>query len=209
MRTLLFVSLLCGMTVASAEIYRWTDANGKQVYGDEPPENARAVEAIELPTLTVAERFKTNAKPNGTQAPIVSKESVSESEEAITPATASSEPQQSNHESAVTGYTGFSILEPKTDELVRSNAGEFTVHLAIQPALKQGHGVVIYVDGRQVGETTQDSIEITGIDRGEHSVFAVLHDAQDNILGNTAAVNFTVTRTSVASSAKNRSTKPN
>ncbi len=196
------------MTVASAEIYRWTDANGKQVYGDEPPENARSIEAVELPTLTVAERFKTNAKPNDTQAPLISNESGIESA-AVTPVTANSEPQQSNHEAAVTGYTSFSILEPKTDELVRSNAGEFTVHLAIQPALKQGHGVVIYVDGRQVGETTQDSIEITGIERGEHSVFAVLHDAQDNILGNTAAVNFTVTRTSVASSAKNRSTKPN
>lgn len=200
------------MTLASAEIYRWTDANGKQVYGDEPPENARAIESIELPTLTVAERFKTNPKPNPIQAsPTASAEPavVQNTQAPVAAATVSEASQAASESVTATGYEQFSILAPQTDEVVRSNAGELTIQLAIRPALKTGHGVVIYVDGRQVGETKQDSIEITGIERGEHSVFAVLHDAQDAILGNTAAVNFTVIRASVASSSKDRSAKPN
>lgn len=196
MRTLVFVSLLCCVTVASAEIYRWTDANGKQAYGDEPPENARAVEPVQLPMLTVAERFKSNPKPSEAQAATASS-TASVEQESTTPLAAVSETNPAaNDATAINGYERFSILVPKAGELVRSNSGELNIKLNIQPALKKGYGVVIYVDGRQVGETTTDSVDVTSIERGEHSVFAVLHDDQDNILGNTAAVNFTVARAS-------------
>ena len=83
--------------------------------------------------------------------------------------------------------------------MVRSNGGNVKIKIDLQPALKQGHGIVIYVDGRQVGETTNDSFDVTGIERGEHSVFAVLHDAKDAVLGNTEAVSFTMMRNSVIS----------
>lgn len=205
-RTLVLVSLLCGMTAASAEIYRWTDTNGQQIYGDEPPENVRAVESVELPVLTVAERFKTNPKPN--EAPATSS-SVPVVQEASQSFVAVKSPTKTESEpAAATGYTNFSILVPSIDEVVRSNSGGLNIKLDIKPALKKGHGIVVYVDGRQVGETTTDSIEID-IEQGEHNVFAVLHDAQDSILGNTEAVNFTVVRASAASSSKDRSAKSN
>lgn len=198
-RTLLFISLFCAMTAASAEIFRWTDANGKEVYGDEPPENARSVQEVDLPVLTVAERFKGNPKPNEQQAPAAT-EPMAEAVANTNSATA--KPKPSDTESLTTGYEKFSILVPGTEEVVRSNAGELKVKIDLQPALKPSHGIVVYVDGRQVGETTNDSVDLTGIERGEHSVFAVLHDAQDAILGNTEAVNFTVVRNSLASRAR-------
>lgn len=193
------------MTAASAEIYRWTDTSGKQIYGDEPPEDARAIEPVELPTLTVAERFKGNAKPTNNPAPTAQ----APSEDPVNTVVAVKDATKSENESAaVGGYEKFSILVPSVDEVVRSNAGALNIKLDIQPALKKDHGVVLYIDGRQVGETATDSIDITGVERGIHSVFAVLHDAEDNILGNTEAVNFTVVRASVASaSSKQRSAK--
>lgn len=202
-RILVLVSLLCAMTAASAEIYRWTDVNGKEVYGDEPPENARAVQEVELPVLTVAESFKGKPfKPTTNQAPTSSEptEQVTNSPKSNT---ATSQTSQAENDSEVaSGYENFSILVPGRDEVVRSNTGDFKIKIDLKPALKTGHGIVVYVDGRQIGETTSDTIDVTGIERGEHSVFAVLHDAKDAILGNTEAVNFTVMRSSLASRAR-------
>lgn len=202
-RTLVLISLLCAMTAASAEIYRWTDANGKQIYGDEPPENARAVEAVELPVLTVAESFKRNSKP--TEAQPVTNKSTDVEATSNHPTNASQTSKAADESAATTGYDKFSILVPGSDEVVRSNAGDVKIKIDLQPALKRGHGIVVYVDGRQMGETTSNTIDVTGIERGEHSVFAVLHDAQDTILGNTEAVNFTMMRNSLASRNNARS----
>lgn len=214
-RTLVLVGLLFAMTTASAEIYRWTDASGKQVYGDEPPENARSVQAIELPTLTVAESFKAKPKP----ADLATKSAeLPQAESSTNQSANSTQVVKTDAEPiAATGYDNFSILVPGADEVVRSNSGEVAIKIDLQPALKKGHGIVVYVDGKQVGETTEETLKIAGIERGEHSVFAVLHDAQDAILGNTEAVNFTLMRNSVVSranahsagsSAKDSSTNP-
>lgn len=196
-RTLVILSLLCAMSSASAEIYHWIDANGKQVYGDEPPNNARSIQAVELPVLTVAESFKGKPKPVEAQ---TTANQPSTAEATARVSVSSSQVAKSADEStAATGYASFSILVPGHDEVVRSNGGNVKIKIDLQPALKQGHGIVIYVDGRQVGETTNDSFDVTGIERGEHSVFAVLHDAKDAVLGNTEAVSFTMMRNSVIS----------
>lgn len=185
------------MSSASAEIYHWIDANGKQVYGDEPPNNARSIQAVELPVLTVAESFK--GKPKPVEAQTTANQSSTKEATARAPVSSSQVAKSNDESTAVTGYASFSILVPGRDEVVRSNAGDVNIKIDLQPALKQGHGIVIYVDGRQVGETTNDSLDVTGIERGEHSVFAVLHDAKDAILGNTEAVSFTMMRNSVIS----------
>lgn len=190
------------MTSASAEIYRWTDANGKQVYGDEPPENARSIQAVDLPVLTVAESFK--GKPKLVEAQAASNQAPVAEATANQTANTRQVLKTTDEPAAATGYENFSILVPGSDEVVRSNGGDVKIKIDLQPALKKGHGIVVYVDGRQVGETTNDTIDVTGIDRGEHSVFAVLHDAQDAILGNTEAVNFTMMRNSLASRTNTR-----
>jgi len=42
---------LCG-AVHAAELYRWTDADGRVVYGDKPPKDARNVSRIDVDTST-------------------------------------------------------------------------------------------------------------------------------------------------------------
>lgn len=202
-RTLVILSLLCAMSSASAEIYHWIDANGKHVYGDQPPDNARTVQAVELPVLTVAESFK--GKPKPAEAQTTANQSPTTEVTARSSASPSQVSKPDDETDTATGYESFRILAPDNDEVLRSNGGDVKIKIDLQPALKQGHGIVVYVDGRQVGETKSDSIDVTDIERGEHSVFAVLHNAKDAILGNTEAVHFTMMRNSVVSRANTQS----
>ena len=190
------------MTAASAEIYRWIDVNGKSVYGDEPPENARAVEPVDLPTLTVAESFKGKAKvAEKPVAPAVKTEPLEEIDTDKAEAEAAVASQQTNKESedpiVAAGYEKFSILSPASDSVVRSNTGDLSIQLEVKPSLQTGHSIVVYVDGKQAGETSATAVALNGLARGEHNVFAVLHDAKKGIIGNTESVNFSVVRTSV------------
>jgi len=189
------------MTAASADIYRWTDANGKNVYGDEPPETAQNIEPVDLPILTVADGYKN--KPKATEVKTSAAEPVEQEAATSKPVTNSATSKDTDEPAVAQGYEKFSILSPGTEEVVRANTGDLNIKIDLQPALKSGHGLVIYVDGHQVGETEKLSFDVKGVTRGAHSVFAVLHDAGDNILGNTEAVNFTVVRASLASRSGN------
>ncbi len=53
---LLFLLLVFGLSAVSvhAEIYRWVDAAGNTVYGDNPPKQS-AAKPVDLPLLTVAD----------------------------------------------------------------------------------------------------------------------------------------------------------
>lgn len=126
------------MTAASAEIYRWTDENGKQIYGDEPPENARAVEAIDLPMLTVAESFKGKPKPVENQA-ATSAEPIAQAA-STKPSSASPMVQAEKKPIAASGYDNFSILTPSSDEVIRSES-DVQIKVDLQPTLKKGMGL--------------------------------------------------------------------
>lgn len=47
----LALACACGV-VHAADLYRWTDADGRVVYGDKPPKNARNVSRIDVDTST-------------------------------------------------------------------------------------------------------------------------------------------------------------
>lgn len=167
--------LLLFSSVLSAEVYRWTDANGRTVFGDSPPEQSKA-QTVELPTLTVADSYNSGQKQRET---------------------AESDEEEAPDDSETVEYKRFAVTSPETDEAVRANNGNVMVRLTLEPALQEGHGIVIYLDGKQVvsGDATTYSLE--NIDRGRHSLFAVLHNANDDVLKNTEAVSFNLLRRSV------------
>jgi hypothetical protein len=168
----LFLLLLLSVFSASADVYRWVDADGRVMYGDNPPKKSGA-KTVELPPLTVADP------------------------PAATPA---SEPPAG--ETAGTGqeaeaYSDFKVTSPTPDDAVRSNDGSLTVTLSLKPQLKPGDGLVVYLDAKQVAAGASLSFPLTGVERGEHTVFAVLNDAAGNIIQNTQTVKFNVLRHSV------------
>lgn len=167
--------LLLFSSVLSAEVFRWTDASGRTVFGDNPPEQIKA-QMVELPTLTVADSYDAGAQQDNTSATDKADES---------------------DDSETVEYKRFAVTSPQTDEAVRANNGNVMVRLALEPALQEGHGVVIYLDGKQVASGDATAYSLENIDRGRHSLFAVLHNAHDDVLKNTEAVSFNLLRASI------------
>ncbi len=179
LRILIFPILLLCASVLHAEVYKWTDASGRTVFGDSPPDRNQA-QSVELPILTVADSYG-KAEKEGRS---------SDS------AQAEEEDEGADDTSAVE-YKHFAVVSPKADSSVRANNGNVMVRFKLEPALQKGHGIVVYLDGKRVatGDSTVFSLE--NVDRGKHSVFAVLHDEDDEVLKNTQAVSFNLLRHSV------------
>ena len=163
----LTLSLSLCSTLASAEVYRWINADGNVVYGDDPPKKSGATR-VELPTLTVADSYKAAPVKSTTKA-----------------------------EASETEYTSFKIATPATGDTLRANDGAVGVSVELQPALKPGDAITLYLDGKQVANGAQLNFTLNEVERGEHTVFAVLNDATGNIIQNTESVKFNVLRQTV------------
>jgi hypothetical protein len=64
-RLLLFAALVAWSGMASAVVYKWTDAQGKLQYGDRPPDGVHA----EIVELLVAHAGANNSAPRASSAP--------------------------------------------------------------------------------------------------------------------------------------------
>ncbi len=170
----------------SAGIYQWRDANGNVVFGDSPPESA-TVREVDLPMLTIADSYPSeNDKDKKKKAEKTTKDS---------------EYQQSKNQPvapavATVDYEHFKVKSPKKGAVLRSNNGNILVKFDLKPALQEGHGLVVYLDGKQVASGEATVFSLKAVDRGQHSLFAVLHNQNNDVLSNTNAVKFNVLRTS-------------
>lgn len=169
-------SLLCSLLMVSAisyaEVYSWRDASGRIVYGDSPPEQVKA-EKVDLKPLTIADRYRT-----------------SEDEDDVNSA-ADDDAEKDQEEG---GYKTFSIASPQDDAALRANSGNVSITISLSPALKKGHGIALYVDGKQYKDAPSTSFQLTNMNRGSHTAFAILHDENDEVIMNTEPVKFHVLR---------------
>lgn len=82
---------------------------------------------------------------------------------------------------------------------LRSNTGDLLVSVETTPALRQGHVLVLLLDGKAVAEPGRvTSFPLSGLDRGEHSLQAVVSGAEGEVQ-RSAAVHFTLQRSSLNS----------
>jgi len=78
---------------------------------------------------------------------------------------------------AETKYTAFKIVYPGNDATIRNNTGSVSVSLSLEPALDSaaGHSISVSVDGKVlIKNSTTLSVSLTGIDRGSHSIQAII-----------------------------------
>ena len=68
-RLLLFAALIAWSSLASAVVYKWTDAQGKLQYGDRPPDGVHAVVVELLGTHSATARAATPTTAQSTPAP--------------------------------------------------------------------------------------------------------------------------------------------
>ena len=169
---LLTACLLCALALpASAQIYKYTDANGNTVFTNQPPEG-QDVESVELPpTNTVAP-----------QTPVVTT--------STTPATQNAQ-----------AYKVLELSNLPTDEALRANNGTFTVSVKISPRLLPGHRLRLLLDGKPYGQPSNvTSLQVVTADRGEHSLAVEVLNGSEPIQ-QSATVTFTVQRVNTSSPA--------
>lgn len=169
-RTLACLLLILALPV-SAQIYKYTDANGNTVFTNQPPEGTKA-ESVEL-------------KPINTSTP------------AAAPANDSSEPRLS--ELPQNPYQILELRDLPNEEALRANNGTFSVGVTIEPRLGPGHTLRLLLDGKPYGQPSNvPRLQVTEVDRGEHSI-AVAVMQGERIVQQSETRTFTVQRVSTNS----------
>lgn len=169
MRYLFLIICLVLASAASAEVYRWTDADGQVHYSDRPHEGA---ESVDLP------KAQTFSAPVVQRSPTVKDDS--EDEEA-------------------SKYSKLRITSPADGQTEWSNPGEVDVALSLTPKLQRGHTVVLSMDGASAGSASTGDLnfKLAGVDRGTHALQASVQDGSGKTLIESSTINFTVLKTSV------------
>jgi len=167
-KLLLVLTLLPGL--GHAVICKSVDSEGVVSYTEVPA--STCPEPVKLPVYSTFESPATPASAEG----------------------AAVEPAANDAEFDV--YRSIKILQPEADGVVRSNEGKVGVTIALEPVLQEGHRVTLRIDGSAVpGSFDGLAIELSGIERGTHSVIAAVSDVSGNILIQSPAVSFTLRKT--------------
>lgn len=150
---------------AKAEVYKWVDEQGNVHYGDLPPGGVQT-EPVKLPGLST---YRSPAQDGQGQLG----------------GTAADGP--------FTGYTRVEIIQPKANEVVRTNEQRMVVAVALEPPLQEGHAIQVWIDGSAVGAPYNGTaVELSGVYRGQHRLQVRVLDATGKVLAQSAVVTFTL-----------------
>lgn len=149
-RGFLFLLLVIALPV-TAQIYKYTDANGHTVYSDHSPDGVQA-QPVELPPLNRVEPQAPSAPPT---------------------------PETDNREPARNAYDTLELAGLPTEEALRANNGTFTVNVLIKPRLQAPHQLRLVLDDEPYGQPSNVPIlQLVNVDRGEHRLAVQVIDGQ-------------------------------
>jgi hypothetical protein len=99
------------------------------------------------------------------------------------------------------------ILTPRNQETIHDNSGK--VGVTVQAQLGPRQQIRLLLDGRPAGPASnQRSFTLEDIDRGEHTLQALLVNDKDAVLATSAAVTFYLWRASAQFPARKPKPKP-
>jgi len=176
MRRLLFTLLSLAAPLAlAATIYKWVDENGVIHYSDQPHPNAQKVQ------LKEAQTYKPPAIDTATTAtgPIV-------------PPLPPPPPP----------YSGCMIIEPQADAEF-ANIDSLNIVVQTDPVLRPGDRVYLTMDGDALngGAPIAGSFALSPVDRGTHTLQAVVRGADGTVRCQAPAVTFNVHQPSLLNPA--------
>lgn len=154
----LVLSLLLLIAPAHAELYKHTDSQGFITYSDTKTEGATQ---ITPPQGNIIKLPKYVAK------------------------------KRLSNDTKSASYATFIIVSPQNDTTIRDNNRSVTLSLSLTPELDtgKGHTIAAYIDGKLViSDNTTLTISINNIDRGSHTIYAVVRDSEANNLIKTKPV---------------------
>lgn len=90
-------------------------------------------------------------------------------------------------------YESFTVTSPENGAGIRSNNGNVSISLSLEPALNPGHKIIVLMDGKEIG--TGLSVSLQNVDRGTHSISAKVVDGNGKSLISTTS-SFSILRAS-------------
>ncbi len=161
--TALAISLaFAGTDASAATVYKWVDENGVTHYSDQPHENAQKVDVKSAQTYQPA---------------------------AVASASTGSAPAAAQPETA-TGYRVCELFRPENDE-VFLNTHTVTARLRLEPELRRGDRIAFGLDGKRM-QTSGSTAATLDVERGTHSLMAVVEDSSGKAVCTAASVTFHV-----------------
>jgi hypothetical protein len=160
---------------AWGNIYQWTDDSGTTHFSDVYQANAKIVTSPK-PTIEVATpSFTKNAA------------------EIPAPAIKNSENKPITENNT---YKKILIKQPNDQETLQ-HIEEVKVALSLEPKLKNGDKIIIYLDDKEITQTTNLLFAIKNVERGEHNLQAKIIDKNSTILLASPTITFYVHQTSL------------
>ena len=171
-RSMKYIGLLIALGFSvniTAQIYRSIDKDGNAVFSDVPIEGA---EEIELTEPTPVESLSVN--------PLPARENSS----------------RNNPEKAFQ-YASIIITTPMDDEAIRDNSGSVTITVSIAPQLRDGHKIVLYLDGKEHMSGQSPTFSLSELNRGTHTARISIKDESGKSVSSSKTTTFHLLRHSV------------
>ncbi|MDB6042847.1 MAG: hypothetical protein JWM63_1398 [Gammaproteobacteria bacterium] len=169
MRIILFtlLSIVCTAAIA-ATVYKWVDENGVTHFSDQPHENAQKVQLAAPQTYSAPPREAAPASSRRTAPP-----------------------------SPAPAYQSCALVAPADDQTL-PNALSITASVQLLPTQRAGDQVLLLLDGTRVPglATTGPSFTIP-VERGSHSLQAVVQDSDGHVVCQSSGVTFHVLQPSL------------
>ena len=161
MKSIIVIAVCLMAFSAHAELFKWKDADGNLIYSDQPPPGKdkaeSAVEEDELPQIIAVPPLK--------------------------PTSVTSSNAARNSANNIK-YKELTIVEPIHDAAVRNNAGNVMISVRVLPEnfAESGSFVAIYLDGNEVSNGPQTSVQLMNMDRGTHTIKAELLNSSGHVV---------------------------
>lgn len=167
----IWLAVMCAFALGAQaqEVWRWVDENGVVHFQDRPRPGAEKVELKGPQTFT---------------APPV--------------APRRTEPEAPAQPEAAPGYTGFRIVAPAQGETLWNIGARLPVQLQLEPGLRPGHRLQLYLDGQRRDDIPQATqFVLSEVYRGEHQLRGSIVDSQGREVASTETVTFYVQQASI------------
>jgi hypothetical protein len=168
-RLLLTVCLVAAVSAGATEVYRWVDGDGQVHFSDRPQEGAERVVLDEAQTFSAPPPRTRRDTNGGAQA------------------------------DAAARYRSLEIVQPGQEEVLWNIQGQLDVSMRLEPRLRTGHRVSLYLNDQLVEGKQPGSLEarLTNVLRGTHVLRAEVRAPGGEVLIRSEPRSFTVQQTSI------------
>ncbi len=171
----LITLLLVSPCVAAQEVYRSTDTDGVPLFSDRKQEGAEKLDVAPLPTVKMRTPESRPAVETDSRRP-------------------------GREENGTPLYRRVIIEKPLDDSVIWANGNPLAVQVATEPPFSgnSGHAIGLRLDGKLTDVRSQlGNIALANVDRGTHTLQAVILDASGHVIAQSETITFHLKRHSI------------